>query len=103
MSTENSTPRPWKIDKWGTIRGPDCATIRVVGLALATGNVRDDDPAYANAALIVRAVNAHDALVRALDAVISAIDADEAIMQIDGEDSPLIDECRAALAKAKGG
>lgn len=69
------TPTPWAIDSYRAPNG-DSVIVRIVGRGMGTpisaigrrhGDIRDAEE-RANAELIVRAVNAHDALVEALKA-----------------------------------
>lgn len=77
------TPAPWRyrpdeFDDWGWIKGPEntpwntsLVAIARPGFALTEEQLyacrtRHEDPAEANAAFIIRAVNAHEALVEAL-------------------------------------
>jgi|SRR6185437_1324148 len=70
------TKLPWSFDKYGDMvahgaRGGDCLeTVQVNGVGIA-----GHETAKANAALIVKAVNNHEALVEALCAALEWIDA----------------------------
>lgn len=66
-----NTPTPWVFDKYGNIlqEGTDSFTSRVSVEGVALGSSKE---AKANSALIVRAVNAHQALVDALDNLLQA-------------------------------
>ena len=69
--TDVSTPRPWKIHKGDTVLGGP----NNVGILCDYEYGIDRETAIANAALIVRAVNAHDDLViAAKDAVILLVE-----------------------------
>lgn len=93
---DGASPRPWytadgdKIEcelpggKWGVIATCDSPT-----------NERSENEA--NAALIVRAVNAHDALLEAALGVLAAIDAYTVTPT-----HPRVDALRAAIAAAEG-
>jgi len=71
-----ATPRPWRVvrpripvkDNDFGIRAPDNGLIAEV-FEHGGNQYTEISPAEANAALIVRAVNSHDALVAALEAV----------------------------------
>ena len=101
MTKTGHTPTPWASDivpasDWGpayvrSIVGPDGRTIRVHGLALSSG----DEP-EANADLIVRAVNSHDALVAAL------LEARATMLSPAGAYEPVINKIDAAIALAEG-
>lgn len=65
MTTPNHTPTPWYA-KGGQVYSEN--TGRTVALLYSITQTDD-----ANAALIVRAVNAHEALVRALEAIVARI------------------------------
>ena len=68
---EAATPRPWVVDDDSGIYYVIAPEIALV----ATLDPSDDDaPAGANAALIVRAVNAHDGLVAALANLVEFLD-----------------------------
>ncbi len=56
----------------------------------------------ANAALIVRAVNAHDELVKALRKVEGHFENFEMSGELGGDEKDCLDAIRAALAKAQG-
>lgn len=71
MSTkpeQGATPRPWKVGDRGGAGGVPILAGARFGYVLAriSGYSTSDSKDEANAALIVKAVNAHDALVEAL-------------------------------------
>lgn len=93
--TTKHTPPPWQINPFNSsqicdrdVSGRGCMT-----LASMRGGTKVER--QANAAVIVRAVNAHDDLVAALQAIAS----DENIMSTTTWARTI---ARAALAKAKG-
>jgi len=94
MSTSKATARPW-------------ATERDGGVSIITdrdGNTVCVMMSEANAALIVRAVNSHEALVAALRGIIQAWDTDSGDYYVTNtltDDD--IDQARAALALAEQG
>lgn len=103
--TDKATPRPWKYqceaigphfeicgDHHETKLGTSC-----VKLALVLGNETSGDIPRANAALIVRTVNAHDSLVAACKLFAS-------ICSCGGRGDKRCPGCiaKAALAKAEG-
>ena len=95
---EQSTPRPWAIMtiRGGyLIEGPGGASQRVVRGA---GGVREE----ADAKLIVTAVNAHDALVAALDGFVLAVDVEYGDEPMPESFERAYRRANAALAKAKG-
>ena len=71
MSTSKATARPWRVGDAGTTvfgppnGNPSPKTIATISYAKLRG-VEQYDESAANAALIVRAVNSHEALVAAL-------------------------------------
>ena len=99
MKTQKHTPTPWKLDKWGLIQGDN------TDIANTNDTWVDEGVAEANAAYIVKAVNSHEALLKALknmredwltsfetdvnegdkDAIKILNDADEAIKQAEGD------------------
>lgn len=92
MDTSKATARPWEFD------GGAGAVIDSEG-ALICAMVSD-----ANAALIVRAVNSHEAVVAALRGIIQAWDTDSGDYYVTNmltDDD--IDKARAALALAEQG
>lgn len=94
MKTDKATPRPWKFDKkFADVIGSDDWPV--------FGN-RYKDELRANAKLIVRAVNAHDQLVKTLEDLLDAIESEG---EADHYDC-VIDDCytnaRNALKLAKG-
>jgi hypothetical protein len=96
MNTEH-TPTPWifnEYEKWSdfTVWG-DNGKIAVV---TELGDYLTYEQNCANARHIVRAVNAHDDLVAALEACLVRLDAH------DSQSAPEALQARAALAKAKG-
>ena len=120
-TTDKTTPRPWG---YGYHRGLD---EHLVGVTLENVAIIEDrhENAAENAALIVRAVNAHDDLVAALRDLVSVPDivggphdvpryhcryCGRDYSPVEGLDTPLncpSDDCRAwqardALAKAEG-
>ena len=72
MDTSKSTPRPWKVRAPKPARYPDYTVETIDGHYVASVSIMADNPAHANAALIVRAVNCHDELVAALQLVLDA-------------------------------
>lgn len=100
---DNTSPRPWTYDIWTTGGG------RVVcGVVFDSihAYITSHNPNYADdAALIVRAVNAHEALVKALDEMYEAMVAYELDV---GETPPythseMMLRAAAALKLAHGG
>lgn len=93
-----ATPRPWR--QWAT-DGDHGLEITIEGEGHAVTYLPDQsDLSEANAALIVRAVNAHDALVEALEAALATLEewqADDG----QGDDAAILN-ARAALALARG-
>lgn len=72
----NATPRPWKYSPYhksiqSTEISKDGCVLKIADLDLASYGVNE-----ANAALIVRAVNNHDALIEALKIASKALDMD---------------------------
>ena len=91
MSTSKATARPWVLGSNGAIMGSDGSAIGVV----ATD---------ANAALIVRAVNSHEAMVCLLDAVEQWSGADPMVKgECFREVCERAAQARAALALAEQG
>jgi hypothetical protein len=107
-TTDKTTPRPWG---YGYHRGLD---EHLVGVTLENVAIIEDrhENAAENAALIVKAVNAHDELVEALRDIVSFLDEygregyclvccpPEPGEHIEGDCELLT--ARAALAKAEG-
>lgn len=110
------SPRPWRVDPdhRADIQAHDGKDIGtafhqgVVGMTLRLSgpmSAQDDDEGAANAAHIVRCVNAHDGLVEALELVLHSFDDGPPSMQA----VRLDDACKnaqavlAALAAAKEG
>ena len=60
-----ATPRPWSYEDRRIIT-PNGELLSISGISTPCGVVPLDDGSYANAALIVRCVNSHDALAAAL-------------------------------------
>lgn len=87
MTTQH-TPTPWHVESDIEIW---CDTGGFVAMTMTAEQAVGTAEDYANAAFIVRAVNAHAALVEALEAVISVAD----------RKTVEFDLARAALAKAK--
>jgi hypothetical protein len=67
--TQTRTPGPWEVDKYSQITTPTEEVLLVSGVALPSGNHPRIAEAEANAAFIVRACNAHEQLVKALEKV----------------------------------
>jgi len=75
-SVSDHTPTPWKVrmygekNRWASFQGPD-------EMAIGDTNVsaRSPEEALANAAFIIRAVNAHEELVEALKKI-TEVDSD---------------------------
>lgn len=99
------TPTPWTLNKYDEPAGPHGDNIRVKGFALTSS-----DEARANSALIVRAVNSHEALVEALRKAeqLASVASDWNLpeVEIDGQMVSiyvLMAEFRAALSTAESG
>lgn len=78
VSPDAATPRPWKVTRGSLIRvtGPDACVIAGVhkqGFYVGEGRQGSTTIALANAELIVRCVNSHDALVAALEGFCSRL------------------------------
>ena len=70
MSNDKATARPWRcreLGSEGAMIYPDCADKRESGKPVCRVDMRDTLTDFANAALIVKAVNLHDELVKALE------------------------------------
>lgn len=89
------TPTPWEVDPKRALRVLQRGTDTTICSTGATDNTRDQWEA--NAAFIVRAANAHDALVAALEAVAEAFNLSHA------HRGPLGRQIQAALKLAKEG
>lgn len=97
-----TTARPWSLE-----RRPNC-TVMVGPDGQQISFAEDND----NSALVVRAVNSHDALVEALEKIESALRADRRQKTISGDTVEYhldgqamwhaINAARAALARARG-
>lgn len=121
MTTEGKvSPLPWRVDPQHradiqTVDGRDIGTLwneEAVGMTLIIRGVmaaKDDADGAANAAFIVRAVNAHDRLVEAIERFIAAAndscDASHGHNDVAAilEYNTAFTELSAALAAAKGG
>ncbi len=83
------TPTPWRI-KYGKRHAPDEADIKIAGDIFIIASV--DGPNYshceANAAFIVKAVNAHEALVEKLEDAINRL---HKCMTVNGTDEEFAD------------
>lgn len=106
MSDDKATPRPWEYD-YTEIHGPYDAKTHsadtVVGMNTYHHGYESSSElvlSSANTALIVRAVNAHDALVKACEA---ALDLFEGQTLIEGRPNASVrKQLCAALALARG-
>jgi len=92
MTTPKHTPTPWRLDDPQANR-PNIVSDR--GLVASTEHGPDDG--RPNAALIVRAVNAHAALVEALERIVNAHAA-----MVDDFEEQVVEIAKAALRAAKG-
>lgn len=112
METKH-TKTPWKVTEDSTIIGSVTRNViaECCGYSDKASNgdyasiIEKQGTREANAAFIVRAVNAHDDLVAALEAAVRYVDdVSEATIFGDNDhaDYDLLDELRTALAKAKG-
>lgn len=94
----NATPRPWKLEGWLIVR--DAKLKRHAIADVMTTAALDADEKEANGALIVRAVNSHDAMREALEQAIARIEV------ANQEGNPIMSawlpDAKAALALAKG-
>lgn len=97
---EMTTPRPWRMENTAyesaDIWGADDKRVGYVSSLYYSGK---HDVARANAELIVRAVNSHDALVEALEEMYAAWDGYEMLAALDFN---IQDKVKAALEAAKG-
>lgn len=103
MSETKHTPTPWRADYSGpasrAVEGPGGELI-----ALGAMQSEDGDTDEANVAFIVRACNAHDALVKALanlDAAACNLEPSPA-RAIENTFARAVKAARAAIAKARG-
>lgn len=95
MSNDKATPRPWE---YNATRGE----IEQNEERIAKLRFTDEETIDANGRLIVRAVNSHDALVEALEAVDIKL-TEEWRNSGAGSSAPvLFYKVRAALSRAKG-
>lgn len=121
-SLEKRTPTPWVAGRFGSIHGGPffeytngTAQAKIAAFAISPGIT--DTERDANVAYALQAVNAHDALVKALEELLSVTDADSPEMDdfpdddsvgCDGMGDPLpmtfghLRRARAALKLAKG-
>lgn len=93
------TPTPWRVsalDYWTIVADGKRVAECVVQDESTIGRRRDEE-SEANASLIVRAVNAHDALVSALEAIVNAHDA-----MVDDFEEQVVEIARAALRASRG-
>lgn len=92
MSEQKYTPTPWHMNDEDCIVGPDAAGVARILLARGNSAIAD-----ANSAFIVRAVNAHEALVEAINLI-----AQELVLmgRIDRDNIEIRDIIRAALKLA---
>ena len=102
MTQDKSTPRPWEF--WSRPRdgrwfGPKPL---IVGCVLGD---RDDPGTQANAALIVQAVNSHDALQECVEAARKLLKSTETLSKMDAllELDDEMDDLAIALAKLEKG
>lgn len=97
------TPTPWAADEAESGGSRILSTVNGANIAftdyLNDASLKEPREDFANAQLIVRAVNAHDELVNALGLLVAFVDSDDEEGPAIGE---VIEQARAALAKAKG-
>lgn len=101
------TPTPWRVEEgtdliWGACN-PDDRSSYGMGYSIVEGKLPswkpykpDYEEREANAAFIVKAVNNHEALVKALQDIIDENDEFRKGMPADWEGDPLEDACDAA-------
>ena len=100
--TSKHTPIPWRLEgKYKIVRDSAFPLPRIIVESTISGECnhsinQGDDADAANAAFIVRAVNAHNDLVAAIEQVFNAAEDNGNMEDIDW------DGLREALAKAKG-
>lgn len=90
------TPTPWTLSFRDTTVTHGDTIVAFVLTAHDMGKVRDDAASVANAAHIVRCVNAHDALVAALREALPFLCSHH------GDNSDALEHVTAALALAEG-
>ena len=100
MNADNTTPRPWRFDtikRAVTMGSTRDRMVRTVDGEIVASLDGDIATAQANAALIVRAVNSHDALRDALAEML----ADAETMREPYRNEAICERARAALALAE--
>jgi hypothetical protein len=94
--TDKATPRPWQVSEVPTLIEAGPMMVAKCHLAPASLTLDPHGEANANAALIVRAVNAHDGLVEALQEILDYRGgADNAL-----QDEYVVERAEAALRAA---
>lgn len=108
------TPTPWKVTAGTIIDGATRGSLATVPERFGEGITEDDSDGFyetrANAALIVRAVNAHEDLVNALTELLNAeketdeypVSSHEELIRLNQRWKKALEAAHAALAKAKG-
>lgn len=95
MSTDKATPRPWLVRDNGTITNKDQSSYVFV-CDFKSNNDNRVTMDWANAELIVRAVNNHDKLVDAASKLLRAIECNHFILDGYSKGSASISEVTAA-------
>jgi hypothetical protein len=104
MKTQSHTPLPWKYTPdskekdglWDVIVGANGEQV-IYGIAYEGCSFENEE---ADAAFIVRAVNAHEELLQMLHVFIDQIDGD--IMATQFFDSTFVNKAKQAIAEAEG-
>lgn len=99
---ENATPRPWMKDKYGNLRSSNGELVAVYDLGASIAMTSPAEEERDNAALIIRAVNAHAALASALAEVMGWISNWDPNFIYDDEWSETQQKVDAALKLARG-
>ena len=109
MTNQTHTKTPWKVDESNNILAYRDGALRTVLFFTDTDKITETRRENkANAAFIVRAVNSHDALLAALEAVLKTCE--DGVIHRHETGKPMWSAfdhmktiTRAAIAKAKGG
>ena len=96
--TQRHTPTPWDIAAHMTYTIAD-AQGRVIA-STRTLSFLNTEEAISNARFIVQAVNAHEALLAALQVLVVT---PHILYYLEANDPMALEQARAAIAKAKGG
>lgn len=92
MTDTTHTPTPWNVDEYKSIVDSEGNTISANGFAMVMSYGEEQKKAQANAAHIVKCVNMHDELVKALKNAREELEEYESSLNHENYNNPSLNE-----------